>query len=325
MNRREALAALAAFGTACGPVYVWAQAKVWRIGFLVSGTEATHGALLRVFKEELRVLGYVEGTHYVVDTRWAQGDMARVQSLANELVQARVDLILTASLPLVKAVRKATSSIPIIMASGASPVESGLAASLARPGGNVTGLTNMATETTAKLVELAKQVVPNLSSVALLLSDHPLSESFWNDAQKAAKAFKFTLVRVQVRSAGEIDPAFAAMAKQKVGALVMPADTLLLSLRASIVERAARAKLPAVYPRREVVEAGGLVSYGLNLTEMYRRAAAYVDRIIKGAKPGDLAIEQPRSFELVVNLKTAKALGLKIPQSVLLRADEVIQ
>jgi len=325
MKRREALGALAALGAAYSPLHVWAQAKVWRIGYLVSGTEATHGALLRSFKDAMRGLGYVEGKHYVVEARWAQGEMARVQLLANELVQARMDLILTAALPLVQAVHKATTSIPIVMASGASPVEAGLAASLARPGGNVTGLTNMATETTAKLVELAQQIVPNLSKVALLLSEHPVSEEFWSDAQKGAKTLKLTLIRERVRSAGDIDAAFSSMAKQKVGAFVMPADTLLLSLRESFVARAALAKLPAVYPRREVAEGGGLVSYGLSLTEMYRRAATYVDRIFNGEKPGDLPIEQPRSFEMVVNLKTAKALGLKIPQSVLLRADQVIE
>jgi len=325
MKRRAALAALAALGAAYAPVRLWAQTKIWRIGFLVSGSEATHGALLRTFKEELRALGYTEGTQYVVEARWAQGDMARVPRFVEELVQARVDLILTASIPLVQAVRKATASIPIVMASGASPVEAGLAASLGRPGGNVTGLTNMATETTAKLVELAHQIVPKLSTVALLISDHSLAPMYLSDAQKAAKALKLSIVPVTVRSAGELDAGFAAMAKQKVGAFVVPADTLFLSLRETIVARAARARLPAVYPRREVAEAGGLVSYGLNLTEMYRRAASYVDRIFKGAKPGDLAIEQPRSFELVINMKTARALGLKIPQSVLLRADQVIE
>lgn len=327
MRRRDLLGALGAaiaFG-APGIAFAQAKAKVWRIGFLVSGTEASHGASLRALQEALRKLGYVEGEHYILDVRWAEAQMERVPRLAADLVRAKPDLVVTASIPLVRAVHEASKTMPIVMASGANPVDFGLAASLARPGGAVTGLTNMSTETTGKLVELAHELVPKASTVALLLSDHPVSPAFLADAQKAGKALKIAIVSAYVRNAGEIDAAFGQVAKLKANAFVMPADTLLLALRKPIVERAARAKLPGVYPRREAAEEGGLLSYGLNLEEMYRRAATYVERILKGAKPGELAIEQPRTFELVINKKTARALGLSIPQAVLLRADRVIE
>ncbi len=325
-TRRQMLIALGAGGFA-SPLASFGQpqAKVWRIGFLNGGSPATAGQNFDAFRQGLRELGYVEARNILIEARWAEGRMESLPRLAAELVQIKVDVIVTSGSPLVQVLQQATTTIPIVMASGADPTVLGFASSLARPGENVTGLTNMSTETTAKLVELAREIAPGASRVAVLHSGTPAMTANWNDARKAGEALKIVLVPVKATSANEIQGAIAAMKKERVGAIIVPADVFFLTERKKILELASQAKLPAVYARREYVEEGGLISYGLNLTDMFRRSASFVDKIFKGAKPGDLPFEQPTKFELVINMKTARTLGMKIPQSVLFRADRVIE
>jgi putative ABC transport system substrate-binding protein len=301
------------------------QPRIWRMGFLVAGSSASLGHLLEALKHGLRELDYVEGHNLAVEARWARGQMALLPGLAAELVRLNVDLIVAGGAPAVQAAQKATRVIPIIMGAVNDPVGLGFADSLARPGGNITGLSNMGDETTGKLVELAHEIVPEASRAAVLLSGDAASQTKWNDAQKTAKALKLSLMPIKAANAQQIETAFAEMVKERIGALIVPADTFLNTQRKMIVELAARNKLPAVYARREYATDGGLVSYGLSLTDLFRRCAAYADRIFKGARPGELPIEQPAKFELVLNLKTAKGLGVRISPPLLLRADEVIQ
>ena len=317
--RMAAVITLAAIGAA------HSQPRIWRVGFLVAGSSASLGHLLEAFSHGLRELGYIDGHNLRIEARWAQGQMARLPVLAAELVHLNVDLIVAGGAPAVKAAQEATRVIPIIMGAVNDPVRLGFAASLARPGGNITGLSNMGDETSGKLVELAHEIVPKASRAAVLLSGDAASQTKWSDAEKTAKALKLSLLPVKAATAREIETGFSGMAKEGIEALIVPADTFLNTQRKMIVELAARNKLPAVYARREYAAEGGLVSYGLSLTDLFRRCAAYADRIFKGARPGELPIEQPAKFELVLNLKTAKGLGLRIPSPLLLRADEVIQ
>ena len=325
-TRRNILIALGAgvLATSLGS-FAQEQRKVWRIGFLNGGSPATAGQNFDAFRQGLRELNYVESRNVLIEARWGEGRMESLPRLAAELVQLKVDVIVTSGSPLVQVLQQATTTIPIVMASGADPTVLGFASSLARPGGNVTGLSNMSTETTAKLVELAREIAPGASRVAVLHSGTPAMAANWSDARKAGEALKIALVPVKATNANEIQGAIGAMKKERVGAIIVPADVFFLTERKKILELAGQAKLPAVYARREYVEEGGLISYGLNLTDMFRRSASFVDKIFKGAKPGDLPIEQPTKFELVINMKTARALGMKIPQSVLFRADRVIE
>jgi len=326
ITRRKMLVALGA-GALASPLASLGQTqgKVWRIGILIAGSPATARRSLDAFRQGLRELGHVEGRNILIEARFAEGRMERVPGLAAELVQLKVDVILTGGLPLVQALEQATTTIPIVMASGADPTAVGLASSLARPGGNVTGLSNMVTETASKLVEIAREIAPGASRIAVLVSGANVATAIWNDVRNAGEALKIAVVPVKAANADEIRGAIAQMKKERAGVFIVPADVLFFAERRKIVELANQAKLPAVYSRREYVEDGGLISYGLNVAGMWRRAAAFVDKILKGAKPGDLPIEQPTSFELVINMKTARAIGMKIPQSVLFRADRVIE
>ena len=300
--------------------------KVYRVGFLGNSTAALEANLVGPFREGLRDLGYVEGRNIVIEYRWAEGKYERFPQLIAELLALKIDVIVAAGTPAALAVKQATATVPLVMAAVGDPVGTGLVASLARPGGNLTGLAAIAPDLEGKRLELLKELVPRLSRVSFIVNPgnalHAASEK---QAGEAARVLHLKLQFVGVRVESEFDQAFEAIAKERPGALVVLADRVFLHNRARIVDFAARTRLPAVYPYRELVEAGGLMCFGPNYADMHRRAATFVDKILKGARPADLPVEQPTKFELIINLKTAKALRLTIPQSLLGRADEMIQ
>ena len=282
-------------------------------------------AQVNSYRNQLRELGYVEGRSMAIEPHWAYAERDRLASIAATVVKSRPDVIVGSGTETITALKRETLTIPIVMASGSDPVKSGLVLSMARPGGNITGLSNMAGETTGKLVELVRELLPNATRAAFLLSGDSATPAKWNDAEAAAKRLGLRLIPVRAASAGEIDSALAAALQDRPAALIVPADILFFAERRRIVEFAAKARLPAVYSRIEFVREGGLASYGLSLTDIFRRSASHVDKIFKGARPGELPIEQPTTFELVLNLKTVKALNLKVSRDFLARADEVIQ
>ena len=328
VQRRDFLIAAGALLTA--PLAAGAQqaAKVARIGYL-SPNLAASPHLRVAFRQGMRDLGYVEGRNVVIEFRDAERKTERLPALAAELVALKVDVIVTEGGTLgPRVAMEATTTIPIVFVAG-DPVGSGLVTSLARPGGNVTGLSSLGPELVGKSLELLKQVLPGVDRVAVLRQPVALGERVAKDMLKAAdvaaRALGVQPQFIEARDPDELDRAFSDMTWARVGALsVLPANMFLREHR-RLVDLAARNRLPAVYTSREFVDAGGLMSYGANQPDLHRRAATYVDKILKGAKPGDLPVEQPTKFELVINLRTAKALGLTIPQSVLVRADEVLQ
>jgi putative ABC transport system substrate-binding protein len=298
--------------------------QMYRIGFL-AGTSANAVPLPKL-REGLREIGYVEGKNIVFEYRFAEDQNERLPGLAAELVRSRVDIIVAHGSPAILAVKEATRTIPVVMVGPGDPVGTGFVASLARPGGNITGVSNTDVGVAAKRLELLKAALPKLSRViALRNPTNPAAELLFRETQAAARTLGIEIHLIDVRDPGELERAFSMMAKARAEALIVIADPMFLSQRARIANLAMTKRLPSVFARNENVEAGGLLSYGAVLGEVYRHAATYVDKILKGAKPGDLPVEQPTKFELVINLKTAKALGLTIPQSVLSRADEVIQ
>jgi putative ABC transport system substrate-binding protein len=300
-------------------------AKTSRIGFLGNSTAVLEANLVGPFREGFRELGYVEGRDLIIEYRWAGGQYDRFPTLIAELVALQVDVIVTAGTPAALAVRRATT-IPLVMVAVGDPIGSGLVASLGRPGGNATGLVSIAPDLEGKRLQLLREVVPKLSDVTFLLNPaNPFQVASEKEVRAAAKALGLKVSFVAVQAESEFDRAFQAIARQRPGALVMFADRLFLHHRARIVEFAAGNRFPAVYPYTELVEAGGLMSFGPSYPGMHKRAAYFVDKILKGVKPADLPMEQPSKFELVINVRTAKALGLTIPRSVLLRADELIQ
>ena len=301
--------------------------KVPRIGYLGLTSPSDRPPLLDAFRQELRELGWVEGQNIVIDYRYAEGRVDRLPDLAAELVRLKVDLIVSGGTQGVTAAKNATETIPIVMITVRDPIGTGLIASLARPGGNVTGMSGSAgLEIVGKQLELLKEIVPKIRRVAILSNPgnayHPVAIG---DLNVAARSLGVQLKLLEARGPTEFDGAFAAMATERVGALLVLSDTIFNSHRTRLADLAARSRLPAAYGVRESVEAGGLMSYGPSFLDLYRRSAAYVDKILKGAKPGDLPIEQPTKFELVINIKTGKALGLTIPPSLLQRADQVIE
>ncbi len=297
-----------------------------RIGFLGNSTAALEVNLVTPFREGLRDLGYVEGRTLVIEYRWAEGKYERFPALIAELVAARVEVIVTAGTPASLAVKKAAPSIPLVMVAVGDPIGVGLAASLARPGGNSTGLTSIAPELEGKRLELLREVVPHLSHLAVLWNpDNSFHLGSLKETRAAAQVLGIKLQPLAVRSPEEFPAAFAAILRERPGALLVLADRVFLHSRARIVDFEAKHRLPGVYAYRELVEAGGLMSFGPSYAGMHRRAAYYVDRILKGARPADLPVEQPTTFELMINLKTAKALGLTLPPSVLQRADQIIE
>jgi putative ABC transport system substrate-binding protein len=305
------------------------RAKVPRVGYLSPGSAADPARLRRfeAFRQGLRALGYVEGQTIALEPRWAEGSYERYPALAADLIRVPVDVIVTVGGAATQAVQHATRTIPIVMSVVIDPLGSGLVPSLARPGGNVTGLSVMASDLVGKQLEVLKEVVPNVSQVALLWNpDNPGSAPQVREAEVAVRALGVQLHMLEARGPQEIDSAFAAMTSERVGALMVLADAILgLNQRGQIAALAAERRLPAVYGVREYAEAGGLLVYSANLLDLERRAATYVDKILKGTKPGDLPVEQPTKFELVINLKTAKALGITIPPTLLFQATEVIQ
>jgi putative tryptophan/tyrosine transport system substrate-binding protein len=300
--------------------------NVYRIGFLGNSTAALEANLVGPFREGLRDLGYVEGRNVLIEYRWAEGKYDRFPALIGELLALKVAVIVTAGTPATLAVKKATTSVPLVMTAVGDPVGTGIVPSLSHPGGNITGLTAISTEMDAKRLELLREVVPSVSYIALLWNAaSPLQVLAEKQVQAAAQVLRMRVLSLGVKTEEEIKSALAVMARERPDALLVLADRLLLHHRALIMDFATRHRLPGVHAYRELVEAGGLMSFGPSYADMHKRAAYFVDRILKGAKPGDLPVERPRTFELVINLKVAKALGLTIPQSVLLRGTEIIQ
>ena len=304
------------------------QVKVYRVGLLMQSSRPTARGQPGVFAAALLDLGYIEGQNIVFDWRWAEGKNERFSSLATELVALKPDVIVADTTAGLLAAKRATATIPIVMVQAADPVGSGLVASLARPGGNITGAANLESELLGKGVELLHAVVPKATRMAVLMSDdNPVHPSQLMAIQDAARGFGLTVLPTMARSSEDFEQAFRSMAKQKAGALMLlggaPFNTP--ANRDKLVELAAKTKLPAMYRARWFVDAGGLLSYGSSPLKHWRLAATYVDKILKGAKPADLPVQQATEFELVINLKTAKALGLTIPPSVLGRADQVIE
>jgi putative ABC transport system substrate-binding protein len=311
----------------CGAIAEAQQPKkVARIGYLAGSTPDAQSARIEAFRQGLRELGYVEGKNIVIESRYAEGKLERLPALAAELVRLKVDVILTAGPPATRPAKEATVTIPIVMAQDSDPVGNGFVASLARPGGNITGLATLAPEISGKQLELLKEIVPKLSRVAVLgISTRPGNAQSLRETELAARAFGVKLQYLDVLSSKDIETAFREASKGRAEAVLVLASPVFSSQRTQIVELAVKNRLPAIYPQSEYVEDGGLIFYGASYIDLYRRAATYVDKILKGTKPADLPVEQPTKFELVINLKAAKQIGLTIPQSVLYRADRVIK
>jgi putative ABC transport system substrate-binding protein len=300
--------------------------KVHRIGFLVALSSSSTATRVEAFKQGLHDLGYVEGENIVIEYRYAEGKLGRLPDLAAELVRLNVDVIVAGGEASIRAAKTASGTIPIVMAYVADPVVFGLVASLARPGGNITGLTTLSPELGGKRLELLKEIIPKLSRVAVLGDrDNQNYGPQLKEIEVAAQAMGLQLQPVQLRGPDDLETAFSVMTRERAGALIGLTDTGASNLRGQIAELAAKNRLPAIYPLTEFVDAGGLMSYGPNYTDLLRRAAAYVDKILKGTKPADLPVEQPMKFELIINLKAAKQIGLTIPPNVLARADRVIK
>lgn len=328
MNRRAFLGALASSLLAV-PLPADAQrgGKVPRIGYLAGNSAATERQYVQAFSNGLHDLGYVEGRNLFIEYRWAEGKFERLPELAAELIRLPVDVIVAVGDPVIFAARQATSRIPIVMVAVGDPVGRGFVASLARPGGNLTGISNLAVVLTGKWLEMLKVTVPTLSQVAVLRNGaNPTHPLFVAEAERVAPRLGLKLQIVEVRAATDLDGAFDAMVREQSGAvLTLPDPVLSGLLGARIAALATNNRLPVLFAFKAQAKAGGLLSYGPNLLVNFRRAATYVDKILKGANPGDLPVEQPTEFELVINLKTAKALGLTIPPSLLARADQVIE
>jgi putative tryptophan/tyrosine transport system substrate-binding protein len=325
MRRRDFIAGLG--GAAAWPVVARGQqgGKVGRIG-LLSGT-SREGASSNVdaFLQGMRELGYVDGRDFITDLRFADGNYERFTELAAELVHLKPDVIVTGTTAAIRTLQRATTTIPIVLAYSTDPVGNDFVANLARPGGNITGLSGSSEDTSPKQLELVASVVTDISRIGLLGNPaSPVYADVRKNAQTAAQKVGLTLVSVEARNPQEIDRAFAALDNQRVQAFIAAADAVLFTQRRQIVELALRNRLPSMFSQREYAEAGGLMSYGENLSEFFRRAASFVDKIFKGAKPSDLPIEQPARFNLVINRKTADALGLTIPPRLYIFADEVI-
>ena len=314
------------FFVALLPAAAQPAAKAHRIGFLGNSTAALEAHLLGPFREGLHELGYVDGQNFVIEYRWAEGKYERFPVLIAELLAQKVEVIVTAGTPASLAVKKATTSVPLVMVAVGDPVDTGLVASLARPGGNITGINSTVEGLEGKRLELLREVIPKLSHVAVLWNpENPTLLTYLKEMRAAAQVLGIKLLVLEVRTTGELDETFEAIARARPGALRVMGDRLFLHNRQRIMDFATKQRLPTVPVHPELVEAGGLMSYGPSYAGMHRRAAYFVARILKGAKPADLPVEQPTKFELIVNLKAAKALGLKIPPSLLQRADQVIE
>jgi putative ABC transport system substrate-binding protein len=325
MKRREFITLLG--GAASWPLAARAQqpGKVWRIGFLRYA--APNAAHLDAFRRGLRDLGYIEGRNAVIEERYASGVYDRLPALVAELIALNPDVIVIDGTATAKVVQAATNSVPIVFTLAADPVADGVAASMSRPGGNFTGLTfSVGYELAGKRIDLLKEVAPSVSRVAVLANPaNPTNAAYLVSARKSSNTLGLQIDAFEASTANDLSNVFATMMKWQADGLITLNDALFFSQRNRISELAASRRIPAVYPESEFVRAGGLMAYGPSLSDLFQRAASYVDKILKGARPADLPIEQPTKFELVFNLKTAKALGLKIPETFLIRADEVIE
>ncbi len=323
MRRRAAGLIVLAFALLVASLHSVAQpgGTMRHVGYLSPGP----GYPFEAFREGLKELGYVEGRDITIERRSAEGKPERLEGLAADLVQLRVDVIVTATTAATQAAQRATATVPIVFALADEPVELGLVASLAKPGGNITGLTGLMAELTAKRLELLKEVSPRVKRVAVLWAAYPFSAAVLREVEKASRPLGLTLQEVEVQDATQLNSAFARMTAWRAEALLVLPHPMFVAQRTHLAELAAKHRLPSTYHLKEFVEVGGLMSYAPNVADMSRRAAGYVDKILHGAKPGQLPVEQPTKFELVINLKTAKALGLNVPQSLLLQADAVVR
>lgn len=300
--------------------------KVHRVAFLGNSTAALEANLIEPFREGLRDHGYVEGKNIEIEYRWAEGRYDRFPKLIEELIASKVEVIVTAGTPATLAVKKATTTVPLVMVAVGDPVGTGIVPSLSRPGGNITGLTSIAFELEGKRLDLLQQVVPALAHIAVLWnSANPIQAIERDRVRVGAEKLRMTTFPYGVRSKEGLEKAFAAISKEKPGALMVLADRLFLHHRADIINFAAKHRLPTISAYRELVDAGGLMSFGPSYPGMHRRAAYFVDRILKGANPGELPVERPSSFELIINLKAARALDVVIPPAVIFQATEVIE
>jgi ABC-type uncharacterized transport system substrate-binding protein len=328
MSTRTVCLVLCALGLLMAPLVATAQQAggTVTIGYLGNSSPSLESHQVDAFREGLRQFGYVEGQNLVIRYQWAEGQQERYTVLAQELVRLQPDVILTSGTPGTLAAKQATQSIPIVTAVAGDPVATGLVASLAQPGSNVTGLSALAPELEGKRLELFTQAVPQLSRVVALLNPaNPFTTIAWQAIQPAAAALGVQLQPVEVRDPHDLDRALATLTAARPDGLIVVPDRFLLAYRASIVQFMAEHRLPGMFPYREFVQEGGLLAYGPDYTDMFRRAATYVAKILRGVKPADLPMEQPTKFEFVINLKTAKALGLTIPPTVLFQANEVIR
>lgn len=323
--RRKAMIALAAMSMSF-PLLSQTSLRVYRIGFLVPRSSANFGGRVEAFRAGLRELGYVEGKNLAIEWRFADGDYGRLPALAHELIQSKVDVLVVDSTPGVKVAHAATTTVPIVMISVGDPVASGFVASLSRPGGNITGLSNVVGDVSAKYVELLHAAVPGLKRIAVLTNpDNSTHPKIASQVRTAATTIGVKVSPIAARTPADIEAGFGTIRKEGAGALIVLGDPFFGQQGRQIGELALKNRLPTLLTNRSLAEAGGLMSYGQDLTEHYRRAATYVDKILKGASPRDLPVEQSTKIEFVINLKTAAALGLTIPPPILLRADDVIK
>lgn len=327
MRRRDFIFALLS-GAAAWPLGVRAQqaGKVWRIGMLETISPELNAANFDALRNGLRYLGYIEGQNLTIEYRSADGQEERFPQLASELVRAKVDVIVTRGTPAAFAAKKATTTIPVVMAASGEPLASGVISGLARPGGNVTGLSAFTNELIPKRIELLNTAVSGIVRIAFLQNmSNPVAPSQWEELKSATRSLRIEPLLLDVRKSDDVVRAFDAAGVQRVNALAVGNDTVTHASRRQIVELAAQHRLPAIYATREFVDAGGLMAYSVSYSDLYRRAATYVDKIFKGARPADLPVEQPTKFDLVINLKTARALDLEIPDKLLALAEEVIE
>ena len=323
--RRWAIVALAASALSLATA-AQDTPRAYRIGFLVPRSQANFEARTEAFRAGLRELGYVEGKNLTIEWRFADGDYERLPALASELIRSKVDLLVVDSTPGVKAAQAATRSLPVVMISVGDPVGSGFVASLSRPGGNITGLSNVVGDVSAKYVELLHLAVPNLKAIGVLTNpDNSTHPRIVGQVRASASSIGLKVSPIPARTPGEIEAAFTTIRKEGGGALIFLGDPFFGQQGRQIAELGLKNRMPTLLTNRALAEAGGLMSYGQDLAEHYRRAATYVDRILKGAKPGELPVEQSTKIELVINMRTAAALGIRIPQPLLLRADDVIK
>ncbi len=302
------------------------QKRIPLVGVLVAGSPSSMATRINAFQQKLRELGYTEGRNIVVEYHYASGSYDRLTALVTDLVRSKADVIVTWAIPVTQVVKDATRTIPVVMAGGGNPVETGLVASLARPGGNITGLASIQNELSGKRLELLKESFPKISRVAMVLNpEGQVPTRGYEEVEGFAKSLKISIEFFQVRKPNEINKAFAAIAKSRVDAFLLESDPVFNINRANVIVLATKNRLPAMYPERRWVEDGGIMAYGTDLIEVARRAAIFVDKILKGTKPADLPVERPTKFELTINLKAAKQIGLTIPPNVLVRADKVIK